>query len=72
MGISQVSPQERHFIEITIATEDANKAVGIRVGDVVTVRISQEMGYNGILIMSGRESVMDTIAETRHVNELYR
>ncbi|MCZ8513951.1 PrpR N-terminal domain-containing protein [Paenibacillus filicis] len=41
-------------------------------GDAVTVRAAQEMGYHGILITSGRESVSDMFREVRRVFDVYR
>ncbi|MFE5323796.1 PrpR N-terminal domain-containing protein [Paenibacillus sp. NPDC056579] len=46
--------------------------VQIVLGDAVTVRATQEMGYHGILITSGRESVSDMFQEVRRVFDVYR
>lgn len=44
----------------------------IVLGDVVTVRTAKEMGYNGILITSGPESVQEALAEVKRVHAIYR
>jgi propionate catabolism operon transcriptional regulator len=41
-------------------------------GDVVTVRAAQDMGYYGILITSGQESVDDMFREVRRVYDVYK
>ncbi len=46
--------------------------VQIVLGDAVTVRAAQEMGYHGILITSGKESVGDMFREVRRVYDVYR
>ncbi|CAG7636961.1 Anaerobic nitric oxide reductase transcription regulator NorR [Paenibacillus solanacearum] len=46
--------------------------VKIVLGDVVTVRTAQEMGYHGMLITSGRESVLEALDLVRRVYEVYR
>ncbi|MDQ0920673.1 sigma-54-dependent Fis family transcriptional regulator [Paenibacillus sp. V4I5] len=46
--------------------------VKIVLGDAVTVRAAQEMGYHGILITSGRESVSDMFQEVSRVFDVYR
>lgn len=43
----------------------------IILGDVVTVKIAKEMGYHGILITSGEESVRDMFSEVKRVYEIY-
>ncbi|PZE19337.1 sigma-54-dependent Fis family transcriptional regulator [Paenibacillus xerothermodurans] len=39
-------------------------------GDVVTVSTAQEMGYNGILITSGQESVLEALSEVERIHEV--
>ncbi len=46
--------------------------IQIVLGDVITVRMAQAMGYRGILITSGKESVADMFAEVRRVFEVYK
>ncbi|KIL39830.1 hypothetical protein SD70_17320 [Gordoniibacillus kamchatkensis] len=59
--------------EVKGALEQAFQSdVKIVLGDVVTVRAAQEMGYHGILITSGRESVSDMFREVRRVFDVYR
>lgn len=41
--------------------------VQLVLGDVVTVQAAEAMGYNGILITSGRESVLEALAEVRRM-----
>lgn len=62
-----------HSSEVKSALQQAFQAdVKMVLGDVVTVRASQEMGYHGILITSGRESVSDMFREVRRVFDVYR
>ncbi|MEC0267091.1 sigma-54-dependent Fis family transcriptional regulator [Paenibacillus anseongense] len=42
----------------------------IVLGDVVTVNTAEQMGYNGILITSGRESVLEALEEVKRIYEL--
>jgi propionate catabolism operon transcriptional regulator len=41
----------------------------IVLGDVVTVNTAEQMGYNGILITSGRESVLEALEEVKRIYE---
>lgn len=41
-------------------------------GDVVTIRTAEEMGYHGILITSGRESAEEALLEAKNMGELMR
>lgn len=62
-----------HQSEVESALQLAFQAdVKMVLGDVVTVRAAQEMGYHGILITSGRESVSDMLREVRRVFDVYR
>lgn len=44
--------------------------VQIVLGDVVTVNTAEEMGYNGILITSGQESVLEALEEVKRIFEV--
>ncbi|MDR6879872.1 PrpR N-terminal domain-containing protein [Bacillus sp. 3255] len=44
--------------------------VQIVLGDVVTVHTAEEMGYNGILITSGQESVLEALEEVKRIFEV--
>lgn len=65
--------------QIERGTEVANtlrtafqSGVEIVLGDVVTVSAAQEMGYNGILITSGQESVQDMLEQVHRVYDVYK
>lgn len=59
--------------EVRSALRQAFQAdVQIVLGDAVTVRATQEMGYHGILITSGRESIGDMFREVRRVFDVYK
>ncbi|MBA2941139.1 PrpR N-terminal domain-containing protein [Paenibacillus sp. CGMCC 1.16610] len=45
------------------------KDAQIVLGDVVTVNTAEQMGYNGILITSGRESVLEALEEVKRIYE---
>lgn len=61
-----------HESEVRGALERAtNQGAQIVLGDVVTVRTAQEMGYHGILITSGRESVQEMLTELVYVHDIY-
>jgi propionate catabolism operon transcriptional regulator len=47
----------------------ARQGVQIVLGDVVTVRNAQNMGYHGILITSGEEAVEEALAEAIRLSE---
>lgn len=49
------------------AFEDGVKIV---LGDAITVRTAEEMGYNGILITSGRESVLEALSEVKRIYDV--
>ncbi|WP_274650135.1 sigma-54-dependent Fis family transcriptional regulator [Paenibacillus humicola] len=62
-----------HRSELEAALNQAFEAgAKIVLGDVVTVRATQDRGYHGILITSGRESVSDMFREVRRVFDVYR
>ncbi|CAG7643123.1 PrpR N-terminal domain-containing protein [Paenibacillus allorhizosphaerae] len=62
-----------HESQVEGALREAFRSgVKIVLGDVVTVRTAQEMGYHGILITSGRESVTEALDLVRRVYEVYR
>lgn len=42
----------------------------IVLGDAITVRTAEEMGYNGILITSGRESVLEALSEVKRIYDV--
>lgn len=42
----------------------------IILGDVVTVNTAEEMGYNGILITSGQESVLEALEEVKRIYDV--
>ncbi|MFC5653343.1 PrpR N-terminal domain-containing protein [Paenibacillus solisilvae] len=44
--------------------------VKIVLGDAITVRTAEEMGYNGILITSGRESVLEALSEVKRIYDV--
>jgi transcriptional regulator with PAS, ATPase and Fis domain len=44
--------------------------VTIVLGDVVTVNTAEEMGYNGILITSGRESILEALSEVKRIYDV--
>lgn len=46
------------------------QGVQIVLGDVVTVKTAEEMGYNGILITSGRESVLEALGELKRIYDV--
>jgi propionate catabolism operon transcriptional regulator len=46
--------------------------VQIVLGDTIAVRTAEQMGYRGILITSGRESVIDTMAEVHRIYDVYK
>jgi propionate catabolism operon transcriptional regulator len=59
--------------DVQFALQDAfNNGVKIVLGDVVTVRTAEEMGYNGILITSGRESVLEALSEVKRIYEVVK
>jgi propionate catabolism operon transcriptional regulator len=61
-----------HESEVADALQRAFQSdVQTVLGDVVTVRTAQAMGYRGILITSGKESVNEMLAEVRRVYEVY-
>jgi propionate catabolism operon transcriptional regulator len=61
-----------HESQVTSALQQAiEHGAQIVLGDVVTVRIARQMGYHGILITSGRESVLETLAEVKRVYDIY-
>ncbi|UOF92610.1 PrpR N-terminal domain-containing protein [Fodinisporobacter ferrooxydans] len=49
-----------------------NDGVQVILGDVVTVRTADEMGYHGVLITSGRESVQEAFAEVIRIYDIYK
>jgi propionate catabolism operon transcriptional regulator len=57
--------------DVKVALQEAfNIGVNMILGDVVTVRIAEELGYNGILITSGRESVKEALSEAKRSFEI--
>lgn len=42
----------------------------IILGDVITVNTAEEMGYNGILITSGQESVLEALGEVKRIYDV--
>lgn len=61
-----------HVSEVRTSLEKAIKeGAQIILGDVVTVKIAQEMGHHGILITSGSESILDMISEVKRVHDIY-
>lgn len=60
-----------HAGEVRNALEQAfGHGAQIVLGDVVTVNTAEEMGYNGILITSGRESILEALAEVRRMYDV--
>lgn len=59
-----------HENEVTQNLNHAKKQ-GIRVivGDTVTVRLANEIGLQGVLITSGKESVLKTFEDAKHLYE---
>lgn len=61
-----------HESEVTRALKRAiNNGVQIVLGDVVTVKNAENMGYHGILITSGQESVLEALSDVKRVYEVY-
>lgn len=57
-----------HETEVHTALQTAfNHGAKIILGDAITVRTAEEMGYNGILITSGRESVLEALSEVKRI-----
>lgn len=58
--------------EVRLTLEKAiQEGAQIILGDAVTVKTAEDMGYHGILITSGRESIQDMILEVKHVHDIY-
>ncbi|WP_282936547.1 PrpR N-terminal domain-containing protein [Paenibacillus sp. RC67] len=67
------SYEVQHEAEVAVALQQAfQSGVQIVLGDMVTIRTAQDMGYRGILITSGRESAEDMLGEVLRVYEVYR
>ncbi|TVY10778.1 sigma-54-dependent Fis family transcriptional regulator [Paenibacillus cremeus] len=63
----------QHESEVSGALHRAfDSGIQLVLGDVVTVRHAQQMGYRGMLITSGKESVADALAEVVRVYEVYK
>lgn len=59
-----------HASEVHAALQTAfDHGAKIVLGDAVTVRTAEEMGYNGILITSGRESVLEALSEVKRIHD---
>ncbi|MBU3216101.1 PrpR N-terminal domain-containing protein [Clostridium estertheticum] len=57
--------------EVTQVLQNAfNDGIQIVLGDVVTVRAAKEMGYHGILITSGYESVNEAFKEVQRIYDI--
>ncbi|MCB2356378.1 sigma-54-dependent Fis family transcriptional regulator [Clostridium estertheticum] len=57
--------------EVTQVLQKAfNDGIQIVLGDVVTVRAAKEMGYHGILITSGYESVNEAFKEVQRIYDI--
>lgn len=67
-----IYPIERETEVRTALRKAFKKGAQIVLGDVVTVRTAQEMGYHGILITSGRESIEEAFEEVMRVYEMER
>lgn len=66
------SYEVQHESEVADALRVAfQSGVQVVLGDMVTIRTAQDMGYRGILITSGRESAADMLGEVRRVYEVY-
>lgn len=62
----------KHESEVKETLEEAVKdGVQIVLGDVITVKTAQEMGYHGILITSGEESIQEMLSEVIHIHDIY-
>jgi transcriptional regulator with PAS, ATPase and Fis domain len=58
----------QHENEVDTALEGAkSKGAMVIVGDTITIRKAKEHGLQGVLITSGRESVMDAFNNARHI-----
>lgn len=59
--------------EVSVALEKAiQNGAQIILGDRVTVRTAESMGYNGILITSGRESVIEALTDVKRAFDIHR
>ncbi|WP_179232861.1 sigma-54-dependent Fis family transcriptional regulator [Paenibacillus rigui] len=72
LGLDIPSFAVEHESEVTHALEQAFEfGAEIVLGDMVTIRNAQAMGYRGILITSGKESVADMLGEVHRVYEVH-
>ena len=56
-------------IEVCLA-ELKEKGIGLIVGDVITVNCAKRMGFNTILVTSGKESVLNAFDEVTQIQQL--
>jgi propionate catabolism operon transcriptional regulator len=60
-----------HANEVHAALQKAfDHGIKIILGDAITVRTAEEMGSNGILITSGRESVLEALSEVKRIYDV--
>ena len=60
-----------HATEVHAALQTAfENGAQIILGDAITVGTAEEMGYNGILITSGRESVLAALSEVKRIYDV--
>lgn len=57
--------QVEHWIE-----EARNNGVHIVIGDAITIRTAQKFGLQGIMITSGRESILDAFSNARLIHQI--
>lgn len=67
-----IYPIERETQVRTALQKAFKNGAQIVLGDVVTVRTAKQMGYHGILITSGRESIEEAFEEVMRVYEMER
>lgn len=59
-----------HKDEVELAIRKAKEnGVKIIVGDTITVRLANEMGLQGVLITSGRESIIEAFEKAKHMHQ---